>query len=52
MVDVGSGVIDFKTIFANGGKAGIKHYFVEHDQPADPIATITNSARYLSNLTF
>lgn len=52
MVDVGSGVIDFPTIFANGGKAGIKHYFVEHDQPADPIATITNSARYLSNLTF
>jgi len=52
MVDVGSGVIDFRTIFANGGKAGIKHYFVEHDQPADPIATITNSARYLSNLTF
>jgi len=52
MVDVGSGVIDFRTIFANGGKAGIKHYFVEHDQPADPIATITNSARYLNNLTF
>jgi sugar phosphate isomerase/epimerase len=52
MVDVGSGVIDFRTIFANGGKAGIQHYFVEHDQPADPIATITNSARYLNNLTF
>ena len=33
-------------------KAGIKHYFVEHDQPANPIATITNSARYLHALTF
>jgi sugar phosphate isomerase/epimerase len=52
MVDVGSGVIDFKTIFANSDKAGIQHYFVEHDQPADPIATITNSARYLHALTF
>ena len=25
---------------AQSEKAGIKHYFVEHDQPADPIATI------------
>jgi sugar phosphate isomerase/epimerase len=52
MVDVGSGKIDFRTIFAQSDKAGIKHYFVEHDQPADPIATITNSARYLHALTF
>ncbi|HYS68981.1 MAG TPA: sugar phosphate isomerase/epimerase [Gemmatimonadaceae bacterium] len=52
MVDVGSGKIDFATIFAQSDKAGIKHYFVEHDQPADPIATITNSARYLHALTF
>ncbi len=52
MVDVGSGKIDFATIFAQSDKAGIKHYFVEHDQPANPIATITNSARYLHALTF
>ena len=52
MVDVGSGVIDFKTIFAQSDKAGIRHYFVEHDQPANPIATITNSARYLHAITF
>ena len=52
MVDVGSGKIDFRTIFAQSDKAGIKHYFVEHDQPANPIATITNSANYLHALTF
>lgn len=52
MVDVGSGSIDFRSIFAQHEKAGIKHYFVEHDQPADPIATITNSYRYLHNVTF
>lgn len=52
MVDVGSGKIDFAAIFAQSEKAGIKHYFVEHDQPADPIATITNSARYLHALTY
>ena len=52
MVDVGQGTIDFRTIFAQSDKAGIKHYFVEHDQPADPIATIRNSYKYLHALRF
>jgi sugar phosphate isomerase/epimerase len=52
MVDVGQGTINFPAIFALSDKAGIKHYFVEHDNPADPIATIRNSARYLLNLTY
>ena len=52
IVDVGSGKIDFRAIFAHSDKAGIKHYFVEHDQPADPIASITNSYRYLASLRF
>ncbi|HYU53897.1 MAG TPA: sugar phosphate isomerase/epimerase [Gemmatimonadaceae bacterium] len=52
MVDVGQGTIDFPAIFAQGEKAGIKHYFVEHDQPADPIATIRNSYRYLHALRY
>ena len=52
MVDVGKGTIDFRPIFAQSKKAGIKHYFVEHDQPADPIATISNSYRYLRDVRF
>ena len=52
MVDVGQGKINFPQIFAQSEKAGIEHYFVEHDQPADPIATITNSYNYLHNLTY
>ena len=52
MTDVGSGVIDWKRIFANSDKAGIKHYFVEHDSPKDPFASITNSYNYLSKLRF
>lgn len=52
MVDVGGGKIDFRSIFAESAKAGIKHYFVEHDQPADPMATIRSSANYLKALTF
>ena len=52
MVDVGQGKIDFRAIFAESDKAGIKHYIVEHDQPADPIASIRNSYKYLSALRF
>jgi sugar phosphate isomerase/epimerase len=37
MVNVGEGAIDFAGIFAHADKAGVKHYFVEHDLPADPI---------------
>jgi sugar phosphate isomerase/epimerase len=52
IVDVGQGTIDFRSIFAQSNKAGIKHYFVEHDQPADPIATIRNSYKYLHALRY
>jgi len=52
MTEVGSGAIDWKRIFARSGQAGIKHYFVEHDQPADPIASITTSCAYLKKLEF
>jgi sugar phosphate isomerase/epimerase len=50
MVDVGSGVIDWRGIFAHADTAGIRHYFVEHDDPADPLASIRNSYRHLSRL--
>lgn len=38
--DVGTGVIDFKNIFAHGELAGIQHKFVERDKTNDRIATI------------
>jgi sugar phosphate isomerase/epimerase len=47
---VGSGVIDWKRIFAESGKAGIKHYIVEHDHPKQPIENITDSYNYLEKL--
>jgi len=50
MVDVGAGVIDFKTIFARG--KGVEHYFVEHDSPPDPMASAAASYKYLANLEF
>lgn len=48
MADVGAGVIDWAAIFALSETAGLRHYFVEHDQPADPLASIEASYRYLS----
>lgn len=52
MEDVGKGTIKWADIFAHQKEAGIKHYFVEHDNPADPIASITASYKYLRALTF
>ncbi len=52
MTEVGSGDIDFKKIFAQSEKAGIQHYFVEHDEPKDPIESIKTSYDYLSKLRF
>ena len=52
MVDVGQGKIDWKRIFAKSDQAGIKHYFVEHDQPPQPFDDIAVSCRYLKNLEF
>lgn len=50
MADVGAGVIDWAEIFARSDEAGLQHYFVEHDQPDDPLASVEASHRYLSGL--
>jgi sugar phosphate isomerase/epimerase len=47
---VGTGIIDFKRIFDNASVAGMKHFFVEHDMPKDPFASITSSYNYLSKM--
>ncbi len=52
MTEVGSGVIDWKRIFAQSGKAGIKHYFVEHDNPKSGFDSIKISYDYLQRLRF
>lgn len=52
MVSVGEGNIDFGAIFAQSEQAGLVHYFVEHDNPDDPIASITASYNYLKALRF
>jgi sugar phosphate isomerase/epimerase len=52
MTSVGNGVIDFKKIFAQSDKAGIKHYFVENDYPKSEFEDIRASYEYLHKLKF
>jgi sugar phosphate isomerase/epimerase len=52
MADVGSGRIDFAAIFARGQQTGLRYFFVEHDEPPDPLASIASSFNYLKGLRF
>ena len=53
ITDVGTNdIIDWKRIFARASEAGIRHYFVEHDQPPSPFDSIRTSATYLHQLRF
>ena len=52
MVDVGKGTINWAQIFAERDKAGIRHFFVEHDNPPVPLDSAKASYEYLSKLTF
>ena len=47
---VGTGIVDFERIFANAKVSGMKHFFVEHDSPADPFASITTSYNNLNKI--
>lgn len=49
---VGTGTMDFKKIFAQSEKAGIKHYFVENDEPKSPFEDIRISFENLQKLRF
>ena len=50
MTDVGKGKIPWARLFSERKLAGIKHYFVEHDNPPDPLASARASFEYLSAL--
>jgi sugar phosphate isomerase/epimerase len=51
ILPVGEGTIDFKRIFDAASASGMKHFFVEHDMPKDPVASIISSYNYLTKLT-
>jgi sugar phosphate isomerase/epimerase len=50
ILPVGAGTIDYKRIFEAAPTAGMKHFYVEHDMPSDPFASITTSFANLSKI--
>ncbi|MEO8182482.1 MAG: sugar phosphate isomerase/epimerase [Deltaproteobacteria bacterium] len=52
IVDVGQGDLDFAAVFAHSELSGMRHFIVEHDNPADPLQTARNSQSYLEQLSF
>ncbi len=49
-VDVGAGTIDFRSILEQREQAGIRHAYVEHDNPVDPLAFAEVSYRHLKGI--
>lgn len=48
--EVGNGYIDFKRIFDNAGKSGMKYFFVEQDGAPKPIEDVTISYNNLKRI--
>lgn len=48
ITEVGAGVIDFENILENEAAIGIRHFFVEHDQPSDPFKSAAISRMALA----
>jgi len=50
MADVGAGRIDFGEILRHRESAGLRHFYVEHDHPTDPLASVRASYDFLRKL--
>lgn len=48
MVSVGDGVIDFKTLLPLAEEAGIERFYIEHDNPEEPLASVGRSYTHLT----
>src|SRR6266481_2316058 len=44
--------VDWKALLAHSGQAGIRHYFVEHDDRQSPFDTLRTSFAYLEGVRF
>ena len=51
ITEVGQGRIDFSAILRQRDQAGLRHFFVEHDHPKDPLDSIRTSYNQLQKLT-
>jgi sugar phosphate isomerase/epimerase len=48
--EVGTGIVDFKRIFADAKESGMKYFFVEQDGAPRPLQNVTNSYNYLAKM--
>lgn len=51
MTSVGDGIIDWKRLLTVADEVGVKHRFVEHDNPTDPLASVKASIGWLTRST-
>jgi sugar phosphate isomerase/epimerase len=51
ITEVGRGRIDFSAILRQREQAGLRHFFVEHDKPRDPLDSIRTSYTQVQKLT-
>ncbi len=52
ITSVGRGTLDFRAVLAAAADAKVSHYFVEQDDPADPLDAIRSSFAHLARLEF
>lgn len=50
MSDPGDGVFDMKSILQEGVRSGVDHFYLERDLAPDPMSTLNNSFKNLSNM--
>lgn len=48
--DVGHGTIDWKTLLPAAVEAGTEVYIVEHDNPKDPVSTISRGIEFIKSI--
>lgn len=48
MVSVGDGTLDFKTLLPLAQKEGIERFYIEHDNPADPLVSVGRGYTHLT----
>ena len=51
MVDPGAGVMDFARLLPLAWEKGVRHYFIEHDEPGDALATARAGVALLNRLS-
>jgi len=50
--DMGYGIIDYKPIFQAAKVAGVKHFIIEHDKPADSKRSIERGAEFFKTFRY